>query len=83
MQPSPNDAHALSTRPALRPTGSARITPPLLTEETPGAETEHFYYSAQKAELEEALKTAVDGSETETFVFRPPLSAAQARTPSC
>jgi UDP-glucose 4-epimerase len=47
--------------------------PRLLTEETPGAETEHFYYSAQKAELEEALKTAVDGSKTETFVFRPPF----------
>lgn len=47
--------------------------PPLLTEETPSAETEHFYYSAQKAELEEALKTAVDGSKTETFVFRPPF----------
>lgn len=47
--------------------------PPLLTEETPIADTEHFYYSAQKAELEEALKAAVKGSKTETFVFRPPF----------
>jgi UDP-glucose 4-epimerase len=47
--------------------------PPLLVEETPGAETEYFYYSAQKAELEEVLKTAVDGSQTQTFVFRPPF----------
>jgi UDP-glucose 4-epimerase len=47
--------------------------PPRLTEETPPAGTEHFYYSAQKAELEEALKDAVAGTLTETFIFRPPF----------
>jgi len=47
--------------------------PPLLTEETPGADTEYLYYSAQKAELEAALQTAVNGSGTEAFVFRPPI----------
>jgi UDP-glucose 4-epimerase len=47
--------------------------PPLITEETPSAGTEHFYYSAQKAELEAALATAVEGSNTDTFVFRPPF----------
>jgi UDP-glucose 4-epimerase len=53
--------------------GFSASHPPLLREETPSAETEHFYYSAQKAELEEVLKTAVEGSKTETFVFRPPF----------
>jgi len=47
--------------------------PPLITEETPPAGTEHFYYSAQKAELEDALAAAVEGSGTDTFVIRPPF----------
>jgi UDP-glucose 4-epimerase len=47
--------------------------PPLITEETPPAGTEHLYYSAQKAELERALAEAVEGTATEAFVFRPPF----------
>jgi UDP-glucose 4-epimerase len=47
--------------------------PPLITEETPPEGTEHLYYSAQKAELEQALAAAVEGTGTETFVFRPPF----------
>jgi UDP-glucose 4-epimerase len=46
--------------------------PSRLTEETPPAGTEHFYYSAQKVELEAALETAAEGTGTETFIFRPP-----------
>ena len=47
--------------------------PPRVTEETPPAGTEHFYYSAQKAELEAALRAAVQGTGTQTYVFRPPF----------
>ena len=53
--------------------GFSASHPPLLTEDTPAIDTEYFYYSAQKAELEAALNTAVTGSGTETFVFRPPF----------
>lgn len=47
--------------------------PPRLTEDTPPAGTGHFYYSAQKAELEAALRAAVQGTGTQTYVFRPPF----------
>ena len=47
--------------------------PPRLTEDTPPAGTGHFYYAAQKAELEAALRAAVQGSGTQTYVFRPPF----------
>jgi UDP-glucose 4-epimerase len=53
--------------------GFSAAHPPLITEETPPEGTEHLYYSAQKAELEQALAAAVEGTETETFVFRPPF----------
>jgi nucleoside-diphosphate-sugar epimerase len=44
-----------------------------LREEAGPRGTESFYYSAQKAELEEALQAAVQGSDTETYVFRPSI----------
>jgi nucleoside-diphosphate-sugar epimerase len=44
-----------------------------LTEDTPARGTAEFYYSAQKAELEQALAGAVRGTGVETYVFRPPL----------
>jgi len=47
--------------------------PSPLTEDTPLRGTEHFYYSAQKAELEAALADAVAGTAAEAFVFRPPF----------
>jgi UDP-glucose 4-epimerase len=47
--------------------------PDPLTEDTAPVGTEHFYYSAQKAELEAALAAAVDGTTTDAYVFRPPF----------
>lgn len=37
--------------------------------------TEEHYYSAQKAELERTLETALKGTGTETYVFRPCIVA--------
>lgn len=45
--------------------------PQPLSEETPTAGTDGFYYSAQKAELENALAMALDGSGVDAYVFRP------------
>ena len=42
-----------------------------LTEDTPARGTEEFPYSAQKAELEQVLAEAVEGSDVGTYVFRP------------
>ncbi len=49
--------------------------PRLLTEEDAPRGTERHYYSAQKAELESALKDAVAGSSTAPYVFRPCIVA--------
>ena len=46
-----------------------------LTEEMPAAGTEGFYYSAHKAELERVLAAALEGSETDAYVFRPCIVA--------
>jgi UDP-glucose 4-epimerase len=44
-----------------------------LTEDVAPSGTEPFYYAAQKAELEAALTTAVAGTATEAYIFRPPF----------
>jgi nucleoside-diphosphate-sugar epimerase len=49
--------------------------PQPLTEEVVPKGTDEFYYSAQKAELERELHRMVDGSDVETYVFRPCIVA--------
>jgi UDP-glucose 4-epimerase len=49
--------------------------PQPLTEDVPPRATEAFYYSAQKAELEEALEEELAGATTETYVLRPCIVA--------
>ena len=49
--------------------------PQPLTEEVTPKGTDEFYYSAQKAELERELHRLVDGSDVETYVFRPCIVA--------
>ncbi|MFL5823511.1 MAG: NAD-dependent epimerase/dehydratase family protein [Solirubrobacteraceae bacterium] len=49
--------------------------PPLLSEDVAPRGTDRHYYSAQKAALEEVLRTVVDGSNTEAYVFRPCIVA--------
>jgi nucleoside-diphosphate-sugar epimerase len=49
--------------------------PPLLTEDLMPRGTERHYYSAQKAELEGALRELVAGSATDAYVFRPSIVA--------
>ncbi len=49
--------------------------PQPLTEDVPTRGTDAHYYSAQKAELEETLREALDGSGVETYVFRPCIVA--------
>lgn len=46
-----------------------------LTEDMPAAGSEGFYYSAHKAELEEVLTSALEGSQTDAYVFRPSIVA--------
>lgn len=47
--------------------------PQPLTEDVPTAGTDDFYYSAQKAELEEALAEVLAGSGIDAYVFRPSI----------
>jgi UDP-glucose 4-epimerase len=49
--------------------------PQPLTEETPALGSQRFYYSAQKAELEETLDDALAGSDLGAYVFRPCIVA--------
>jgi UDP-glucose 4-epimerase len=49
--------------------------PQPLTEEVAPKGTDDFYYSAQKAELERELHRMVDGSDVDTYVFRPCIVA--------
>src|SRR3954468_23880957 len=49
--------------------------PQPLTEEVPTRGTDAHYYSAQKAELEQTLREALDGADVETYVFRPCIVA--------
>ncbi|MGE5409260.1 MAG: NAD-dependent epimerase/dehydratase family protein, partial [Syntrophothermus sp.] len=54
--------------------------PQPITEAVPPRGSESFYYSAQKADLEEALERAVAGSDVEAYVFRPCLVAGPRAT---
>jgi len=47
--------------------------PQPLTEEVPARGSEGFYYSAQKAELEDALAGVLEGSAVAPYVFRPSI----------
>jgi UDP-glucose 4-epimerase len=47
--------------------------PQPLTESIQPRGSEGFYYSAQKAELEQAMSDALEGSEIESYVFRPSI----------
>ena len=49
--------------------------PAVLDEEVPARGTEEHAYSAQKAEVEKLLAGVVEGSATETYVFRPCIVA--------
>lgn len=54
--------------------------PQPLTEEAPALGSPGFYYSAQKAELEEALDEILAGSELDAYVFRPCIVAGPRAT---
>jgi UDP-glucose 4-epimerase len=54
--------------------------PQPLTEDTPALGSPGFYYSAQKAELEEALDQILAGSELDAYVFRPCIVAGPRAT---
>lgn len=54
--------------------------PQPLTEEAPALGSPGFYYSAQKAELEEALDAILAGSELGAYVFRPCIVAGPRAT---
>lgn len=54
--------------------------PQPLTEEVPARGSEGFYYSRQKAELEEVLDELLDDSEVEAYVFRPCIVAGPRAT---
>ena len=55
--------------------GFGADNPPLLTEELEPRGTRRHYYSAQKAELELALRDMLTGSDTAAYVFRPCIVA--------
>jgi nucleoside-diphosphate-sugar epimerase len=54
--------------------------PQPLTEETPATGSSRFYYSEQKAELEESLDEILAGSELGAYVFRPCIVAGPRAT---
>ena len=54
--------------------------PQPLSEAVPARGSEDFYYSAQKAELEQALSDALAGTEVEAYVFRPCVVAGPRAT---
>jgi UDP-glucose 4-epimerase len=49
--------------------------PQPLTEDVPVRGTDAHYYSAQKAELEATLREALEGADTQAYVFRPCIVA--------
>jgi UDP-glucose 4-epimerase len=51
-----------------------------LTEDVPARGSEGFYYSAQKAELEDLLDELLPGSGVEAYVFRPCIVAGPRAT---
>ena len=54
--------------------------PQPLTEDVPARGSEGFYYSRQKAELEDLLDELLDDSEVEAYVFRPCVVAGPRAT---
>jgi UDP-glucose 4-epimerase len=54
--------------------------PQPLTEETPALGSPDFYYSRQKAELEETLDEILAGTELDAYVFRPSIVAGPRAT---
>lgn len=54
--------------------------PQPLTEEVPAWGSEEFYYSAQKAELEDLLGELMPGSGVDAYVFRPCIVAGPRAT---
>jgi len=54
--------------------------PQPLTEDVPARGSEGFYYSAQKAELEDLLEELLLGTEVEAYVFRPCIVAGPRAT---
>lgn len=54
--------------------------PQPLTEETPAIGSSRFYYSQQKAELEETLDDVLAGSDLAAYVFRPCIVAGPRAT---
>lgn len=54
--------------------------PQPLTEETPAIGSSSFYYSAQKAELEETLDEVLAGTDLGAYVFRPCIVAGPRAT---
>lgn len=54
--------------------------PQPLTEDVPARGSEGFYYSAQKAELEDLLDDLLSGSGVEAYVFRPCIVAGPRAT---
>jgi UDP-glucose 4-epimerase len=57
--------------------GFDRRDPDVLTEEVEPRGTPDFYYSAQKAELEELLESVTAASSTDAYVFRPCIVAGR------
>jgi UDP-glucose 4-epimerase len=55
--------------------GFGADNPSLLTEDLEARGTQRHYYSAQKAELELALREMLKGTSTEAYVFRPCIVA--------
>jgi UDP-glucose 4-epimerase len=51
--------------------------PQPLTEDVPARGSDAHYYSAQKAELEETLRDALEGSGVDAYVFRPCIVAGR------
>jgi len=60
--------------------GFYKENPQPLTEEVPTRGSESFYYSAQKAELEDLLNELLVGSGVEAYVFRPCIVAGPRAT---
>ena len=54
--------------------------PQPLTEDVPARGSDSFYYSRQKAELEDLLDELLAGSEVEAYVFRPCIVAGPRAT---
>jgi nucleoside-diphosphate-sugar epimerase len=57
--------------------GFHRDNPQPLTEDVQPRGSEEFYYSAQKAELEEALADALRGCDTDAYLLRPCVVAGE------